>query len=164
MTKTDRTPTVERFRPDVLSRLITLSDFIFASAMTVMVLKIEVPEPGELGNYDEVKSFLVAQLENLGVYIVSFILIAIYWMRQVEHFSHYRKTTTPHVWRQLGFLAAVVVIPFSSTFASNYPNQFAVEATSSIQAIGSRSSINVDAPAEQDPSQDPSKLRPRRVG
>ena len=135
MSENERTPAVQRYRPDRLSRLITLSDVIFASAMTVMVLLIEVPEAGSLESYEQIESFMFGQLEHLGVYIVSFVLISIYWMRHLEHFSHYRETHTPHMWRQLGFLAAIVVIPFSSTFASSYPNNFAVEAFYSVNMV-----------------------------
>ena len=109
MSNTDSKTQVVQYRPDRLSRLITLSDFIFASTMTVMVLTIDIPEPGKLESYETVKTFLLKQLEHLAVYIVSFVLISIYWLRHVEHFGFYRETCTPHMWRQLGFLASVVV-------------------------------------------------------
>lgn len=135
MAKSDSDPVVERYRPDALARVITLSDFIFASSMTVMVLTIEIPEPGRLRTLEELRAYMSNELAHLGVYIVSFVLIALYWMRHLEHFGYYTKTDNAHLWRQLAFLASIVLIPFSSTFASNYPDVFATEVVYSVNMV-----------------------------
>ena len=115
--------------PDIpLARVQLLSDIIFASAMTIMVFSFKVPDISIKFSYREVTELFLDQLPEFQIYLVSFVLIAIYWLKHLEHFSYYEKTNQPHLWFQLFFLAFVVCIPFYTRFQMAYPDNFAVQA------------------------------------
>ena len=68
-------------------RLRFLADIIFATAMTLMILNIEIPGAGEITDTKELATFLFKQLNSMWVFFISFIIIAVYWMKYLEHFS-----------------------------------------------------------------------------
>jgi uncharacterized membrane protein len=110
-----------------LTRVQILCDVIFASSMTIMVFSFDRPDLDGVTTAEDVTALVIKQLPVLVIYMISFVLIAIYWLKHLEHFSHIESTNTTHLWLQLAFLAAVAVIPFSNSFMGAYPNVYAVQ-------------------------------------
>ena len=59
-----------------------------------------------------------------------------YWLKHVEHFSYYRRTDQKHLWLQLVFLMFLVLIPFTNSFSSAFPDNTATQVLYSANMIG----------------------------
>ena len=110
-----------------LRRVQILSDGIFVLAMTLMVLQFDLPDPAKEMTNLEVKNFLLAQLPDLAIYIITFLLIAVYWLEHLNQFQYYRRTDANHLWLQIFSLMGVVLIPYSNDLATLYPHNLYVQ-------------------------------------
>ena len=110
-----------------LRRIQYLSDGIFVLAMTLMVLQFDLPNPGQEMTDLEIKNFLLAQLPDLGIYIITFVLIAVYWLEHLHQFQYYRRTDATHLWLQIFSLMGVALIPYSNDLTTLYANNFYVQ-------------------------------------
>ena len=101
------------------SRLDSLSDAIFAFAMTLLVLEIRLP--GGLHITDS--AALIAHLRTLGsellAYAISFFVLAAHWRGDIA--LRHGETVTPAVlsWSMV-YLFFVTAVPFSSSIAGHY--------------------------------------------
>ncbi len=93
------------------NRIIGFSDGVFAIAITLLVLTIDLPAnlPSE-----EVSSFLWGALPQVLVYAVSFMVIGTFWLRHHAMFDMSRAVDTRILVLNLVFLAFVGLLPFSS--------------------------------------------------
>lgn len=112
----DNLPHLERGRD--LSRILAFTDGVFAIAITLLVLQIEVPQ-GLTSNSDFLDKFgdLWPDLFAFGI---SFAVIGIYWinhhrlMRMVNEYDH------GLMWATMLYLFWVVLLPFSSQLIGEY--------------------------------------------
>jgi uncharacterized membrane protein len=107
-------------------RLRFLADIIFATAMTLMILNIEIPEFGHITDTAELGTFLLKQLNSMWYFFISFIIIAIYWMKHLEHFSAIPIINSTFIWFQLLFLGFIMLIPFWNTYIEHFPDNVAI--------------------------------------
>jgi len=112
-------------------RLLALSDGVVAIALTLLVLDLRVPAIGLLRHPDSA-SALAAQLgrdtDQLISYVVSFYVIAQFWL------THHRvfRVVTGHseglAWWNFAFLLAITLVPFTSGLLGLYAeNPLAVD-------------------------------------
>ncbi len=99
-----------------LGRLISLSDGIFAFAMTLLVIELIVPVPSSPLSGAALEGFLGARLRaDAGVflgYAFAFTMIAIWWMSHQRLFLRVRRANQAFQWMNMAFLMAVSVTPF----------------------------------------------------
>lgn len=107
-------------------RLRLLADIIFGSALTLMVLNIELPNFGHITDTSELAVFLGKQLNNMWVFFISFLVIAVYWMKHLEHFSTIHIVNQTFMWFQLLFLASIMLMPFWNTYIAFFPENVAI--------------------------------------
>ena len=107
-------------------RLRFLSDIIFATAMTIMILNLKIPGIGEITGTKELASFLLEQLTGMWFYFISFVVIAVYWMKHLEHFSTIPIVNQTFIWFQLFFLCSIMLIPFWNTYIEKFPENVAI--------------------------------------
>ena len=107
-------------------RLRFLADIIFASAMTIMILNIEIPAFGHITDTKELAVFLGKQLNNMWVFFIAFVVIAVYWMKHLEHFSAILIVNQTFIWFQLLFLGSIMLIPFWNTYITHFPENVAI--------------------------------------
>ncbi len=107
-------------------RLRFLADIIFASAMTIMVFTIEIPEFGHITDSTELAAFLLKQLNSMWVFFIAFVVIAVYWMKHLEHFSAILIVNQTFIWFQLLFLVAIMLIPFWNNYIDQFPENVAI--------------------------------------
>ena len=107
-------------------RLRFLADIIFATAMTIMILNIEVPDFGHITGTTELASFLFRQLNHMWVYIIAFVVIAVYWMKHLEHYSQILVVDQSFIWFQLLFLASIMLMPFWNSYIGQFPENIAI--------------------------------------
>ena len=101
-----------------LNRLEALSDGVFAIVLTLLVLLIETPEPHP-GKSDLLKA-LGGMVHVFLAYIVSFILIGIYWWRHHTLFHYIEKADSVLIVLNLLFLLWIAFIPFPTDLLMEY--------------------------------------------
>lgn len=117
------------------TRLRFLADIIFATAMTVMVLNVDIPEFGHITDVKELTTFLLKQLNKMWVFFIAFMVIAVYWIKHLEHFSVIRIVNQTFIWFQLLFLVFIMLIPFWNTYIEQFPENIAIKVLLSINMV-----------------------------
>jgi uncharacterized membrane protein len=106
-------------------RLEALSDGIFATVMTVLVLSLSVPviatpESSSALNAD-VTTDVIALGPNILGYVLSFLLLAVMWVSHHNIFHYLRKVDRTSIWLNIIFLLSVGFVPFSTALLGRYP-------------------------------------------
>lgn len=104
-----------------LERMILFSDAVFAIAITLLVIELKVPEiPHDLISEDRLLESLAEQIPKLIGFVISFFIIGLYWTVHHRLFGYVVNYTQRLLWLNLIFLLAVVFMPFSTGFYSQY--------------------------------------------
>jgi uncharacterized membrane protein len=121
--ETDRQPdaaTSHRTEDNSLGRLLALSDGVFAIAMTLLALDLQVPVLHGHVTSQQLMHALAQQTDSYWSFILSFYVIAIYWgahrrlMRSVTAFN-------PNLVRDTAFLLLIVAaLPFPTSLLGKY--------------------------------------------
>lgn len=118
-----------------LFRINRLSDIIFATSMTMLLLAIELPEARNIESNKQLLSAFSKQLPILGIFLSTFILLAVYWLKHTATTRLMKGADTTYMWMDLINLAFVALLPFSNSFATAYPNFFVAIAMYSINVF-----------------------------
>ena len=103
-------------------RLIGLTDGIFGIAMTLLVFGISIPEL-KITTDANFLTFLYSMIPNIGITLVSFILLASFWVYHHE-FLKIKKLNMPYLWLNILFLATISFIPFGTSLVGKYSHFF----------------------------------------
>lgn len=102
------------------ARLDALTDGVFAFAMTLLVINLEIPEafrPGSnadlLAAFRELDSPLIA-------YVITFLTLAVRWLGQARTRGEPERVHGAYVWAVLSLLFFVTVMPFSTLMVGRY--------------------------------------------
>jgi TMEM175 potassium channel family protein len=114
-----------------IGRLLSLSDGVVAIALTLLVLQLRVPPVHELTNQNSA-SELAAQLGNGGdrlvSYVISFYVIAQFWLIHHRVFRQIGGHQEGLAWWNFAFLFTITVMPFTSDLLGSYAeNPLAVD-------------------------------------
>jgi len=106
-------------------RLENLTDGIFAFAMTLLVLGIEVPSGADvalaaLRDANPARTLLMAIYPDLTHFVLAFIMIAAFWVMHHSFCKHVRKIDRKLLWLNIFGLLLVALMPFSTDFADTY--------------------------------------------
>ena len=104
--------------PMEFNRLLTLSDGVFAIALTLLVLSLEIP-PGLTSG--EISRALLDQSPMLLAFVISVGIIALFWFSHHELFAEIRRFDPLLMWLNFAYLSLVVLIPFVQQLQGNYP-------------------------------------------
>ena len=104
-----------------------LTDGIFAIAMTLLVLTLDLPEVGKGLTQTGLHQLLLAQRDKFVNYGLSFVLLAIFWIIHHEQFHVIKRTDRKHLWINIFALMSIVLIPFSTSLVGDYPNDWIAE-------------------------------------
>jgi len=116
-------------KDDVLSaglgknRIEALSDGIFATVMTVLVLSLSVPAITMANVSSELAIDLESLLPNVVSYVISFVVIGLYWVGHHAVFHFVKRSNRQLLWLNMLFLLCVGIIPFSTALIGRYPFQ-----------------------------------------
>ena len=102
-------------------RLQSLTDGIFAFAMTLLVLNLILPDPANLPPETQLNDILWQQSHAFYNYLLSFILLAIFWTVHTQQFHVIKGTNRIHTWINLTIMLFIVLIPFSTSVMADYP-------------------------------------------
>jgi uncharacterized membrane protein len=102
-----------------VARINAFSDAVFAVAITLLILTIDVPQisdPGELG------SALRALWPKFEGFLISFVVIGAFWVSHHLIFELIERHRPLLLWINLLFLMFIVALPFSTDLMSEYNN------------------------------------------
>ena len=93
------------------SRIVAFSDGVFAIAITLLVLQLEVPEPASGG---DLWPELWAQRQDVFAYAISFAVVGRFWLVHHRFFGEVIRFDNRLIALNLFYLAWIVLMPFSS--------------------------------------------------
>src|SRR5919202_4451794 len=106
-----------------LDRIVFFSDAVFAIAITLLVLNIQVPEIPQGLVAEELPSRLLDLWPKYLSYVISFLVILSYWMAHHSVFSAIRGYDRGLIWLNSLFLMCVAFLPFPTALLGNYGDQ-----------------------------------------
>ncbi|MBR4447782.1 TMEM175 family protein [Methanobrevibacter sp.] len=107
-------------------RLMALTDGIFSIVMTLLIFGISLPKL-QLASYPDFISFIIKLAPTISVTIVSFILLASFWVYH-HQFLRVKSLNVPYLWLNILFLICISFIPFTTSLIGNYSHFFLSEA------------------------------------
>jgi uncharacterized membrane protein len=121
--------------PVQADRVLAFSDAVFAIAITLLTLNLEVPA-GLHGA--ELTSALHQVLPALGAYVLSFVILGQLWLAHHRIFGVIARVDYPVLVRNLVFLGLIAIMPFPVRLLSDYtrrPLAVAIYAVAFITAM-----------------------------
>jgi uncharacterized membrane protein len=104
------------------SRLESLSDGIFAFAMTLLILGLGIPIASTTVSTMTVGQYLASLFPDIIHYVIAFLILASFWMSHHMQSHHIKMVDRIFLWLNILALMFLVLIPFSSDLAGNFPN------------------------------------------
>jgi len=103
------------------TRLLALSDGLFAIVLTLLVLDLHPSDPSELLSYPQ----LVALWPRLFGFFLTFFVGGSFWVAHHKDFERIRGYDETLLWLNLMFLLSVSLLPFTTGLIGNHSNTLA---------------------------------------
>src|SRR5271170_6449664 len=97
-----------------VDRLAALTDGIFAFAMTLLVLDLRVPDVAGIHTDMQLWQALLALSPRLLTCVMTFLTLGIFWVGHQTHLNKLKRSDRNLTWIHIGFMFAVVLMPFST--------------------------------------------------
>ena len=109
-------------RPGTLAknRIEALADGIFAVAMTLLVLDIKLPEGTSFSSDGALLSRMLALEHTFVIYLISFIVLGMYWVGHHLQFHFVRYVDQTVLWINLIFLFGITSVPFATDLLGDH--------------------------------------------
>ena len=101
-------------------RMVFFSDAIFSVAITLMALEIRLPELDPEHAADQIGAALAALVPHIEVYVLTFVVIGVYWLVHHRLFRAIQRFDFPLMWLNLIFLM-IALIPVATNALGTYP-------------------------------------------
>ncbi len=116
MKEGDENPPTHAIKGDV-TRVLALTDGVFAILMTILVLELHVPIFSE----DTLFNSDVSEVGyKLIFYFAAFLLAGVYWVGHRNLFSLIKRVNTTFIWLNIVFLMIAALIPFGASLLGEY--------------------------------------------
>jgi uncharacterized membrane protein len=102
------------------TRVLALSDGVFAIIITLLVLEIHVPD---LARDQSLRQALREIRPSLTAFLISFVVVAIAWAGHRDIFSLIRRTDRPLVWLNILSLLPLCILPFGASLIARYETE-----------------------------------------
>ena len=103
-------------------RLEAFSDGVFAIAITLLILEIKVPDLGHSPSNLATMESLVALWPKVGGYLLTFLMIAIYWVNHHHLFHRIAHSDAGLMWHNNHLLLWICFFPFPTAFLGEHPS------------------------------------------
>jgi len=103
-----------------VERVISFSDAVFAFAITLMALSIDIPDLPTHLTQSELLDKLYDLYPQFESYIISFAVIAIFWVSYHQVFNHIKGSHITMVYLNLLFLLLITLLSLSTSLVINY--------------------------------------------
>lgn len=108
------------FRKD---RVEGLTDGIFATVMTILVLSLVVPTITGPNASATLQADVLGLVPDLFAYIITFVFLGVLWISHQNMFSHIENVDLKTLWINILLLLSVGLAPFSTALLGRYPLQ-----------------------------------------
>lgn len=98
-----------------------ITDAIYAFALTLLVVTIDIPKFGQLSTSEEFNLHLWAMMPQILVYALSFLLLAIFWITNHKEYNLLKRVDSRLLWLNFLSLIFVIFIPFTTDLMGEYP-------------------------------------------
>ncbi len=125
-----------------LTRLLALSDGLFATVLTILVLDLKLPDLSQAVSQGDTRSVLGDLAIRLFSYLLTFIVAGVFWMSHHTDFGYIERYNRRLLWYNLMFLLFVGLLPFSTAGLGNGLTAFSWSIYAiNIMAIGVMSAL-----------------------
>lgn len=100
-----------------------LTDGIFATVMTILVLSLVVPTITGPNASLTLEADIYSLIPDLFAYIITFIFLGVLWISHQNMFSHINRVDLRTVWINILLLLSVGLAPFTTALLGRYPLQ-----------------------------------------
>lgn len=100
-------------------RLEAFSDGVFSIVITLLVLDLRLPE-GDVDSAGYLAWRILALWPQVFGYVLSFLIVGIFWVAHHFIFHHIRRVDRPLLWMNIFFLMALAFLPFPTTLISRH--------------------------------------------
>jgi uncharacterized membrane protein len=107
-----------------LERMILFSDAVFAIAITLLAIELKVPAIVSDVTDHKLAESLNEMIPKFIGFLISFLIIGQYWTTHHRLFGFVVNYNLRLMWLNLFFLLAVILMPFTSAFYSEYISYF----------------------------------------
>ncbi len=101
-------------------RIESLTDGVFAIAMTLLVLTLELPQISRGMTEQQLDNLLFSQWYVFYNYALSFILLAVFWVIHHVQFHSIQRTNRIHLWINIIILLFIALVPFSTSLVGDF--------------------------------------------
>lgn len=105
------------------SRLLSFSDGVFAIAVTLLVFNLKIPDIPEGDVHRLLPGAIKAMLPRFFTYLVSFLLIAIFWTIHHRMLDLVIQVDYTFIWINVLYLLVISFTPFPSALMGTYPGE-----------------------------------------
>jgi uncharacterized membrane protein len=102
------------------NRLEALVDGVFAFAMTLLVVGLDVPTIPKAEAAAELPKYLVTMWPQFLSFVIAFFILASFWIVHHEHFHFLHSVNKIVLWLNVLILIFVVLVPFSTNLTGDY--------------------------------------------
>lgn len=102
------------------ARITTLADGVFAIVMTLLVLGIDMPEVPHDALEDRLVDEVVRVWPRIGAFVVSFLVLGIYWVGHHTQFHFMQGVNRTALWLNIFFFMFICLVPFSTRLVGHY--------------------------------------------
>jgi uncharacterized membrane protein len=115
---------MSRFTDETITaaRLISFSDGVFAIAVTLLVFNLKVPQMPTSQVQNQLPGALLAMLPRFTTYLLTFLLIAVYWMFHHRMLNMVVRIDNNFLWMNIWYLLVISFMPFPAALFGSYPN------------------------------------------
>ena len=103
-----------------LERIVFFSDAVMAIAITLLAIDLKIPDVPASSAITELPKQLAAIKPNLITFLISFIVIGIYWMSHHRYFGYIQRYDTRLMILNLLFLFFIACMPFVASLQGHY--------------------------------------------
>jgi uncharacterized membrane protein len=104
------------------TRIEAFSDGVIAIALTILVLELKVPEIGASLRELDIARLLEELLPRVGAYLLSFLIIAIYWVNHHHMFHLLESTDAGLLWHNNHLLLWLSLLSFPTALLGEHPD------------------------------------------
>ena len=106
-------------RTEGMARLLGFSDGVFAIAITLLILNIELPR--ETGSATVGLHQVLAEWPDFLSYVISFLVIGNYWIVHHSMFEDVERYNRGLLWINIVYLMFIAFIPYSTSLIGDFP-------------------------------------------
>ncbi len=117
------------------NRLRLITDLVFVSAMTILILNFNIPEVISQDPTLEFWDILLNQSNHFEIFIISFLTIGVYWVKHLEFFAIIKQVDQSLLWIFLCYLMIIMLLPIANLLFGLFPDGVSIRILFSVLMI-----------------------------